>query len=73
MNIKPIVTLYHYDLPYELEKKGGWTNRDTVKHFKDYAEVCFKNFGDKVSKCKLLNKDNNKITEQSYKGKVRNS
>lgn len=48
-NIKPNLTMYHWDLPYELERMGGWLNRDTAKYFADYAEIIFKNFGDKVS------------------------
>ncbi len=29
--IEPWITLYHWDLPDALEKKGGWTNRDISK------------------------------------------
>src|ERR1700744_1715242 len=28
--IQPWVTIYHWDLPHELELKGGWTNREVV-------------------------------------------
>ena len=31
--ITPWITLYHWDLPYELELKGGWSNRDILNWF----------------------------------------
>jgi beta-glucosidase len=53
--IEPWITLYHWDLPYEIEKKGGWTNRDIVAWFSEYAEVCVKKFGDRVKYWMVLN------------------
>ncbi|PPR42451.1 MAG: 1,4-beta-D-glucan glucohydrolase [Alphaproteobacteria bacterium MarineAlpha5_Bin11] len=47
-NIKPLVTLYHWDLPQKLQDKGGWLNRDTAKIFSDYAETFTKKFSDKI-------------------------
>lgn len=41
--IAPNITLYHWDLPYELERLGGWLNRDIAEWFADYAEIIFKN------------------------------
>ena len=46
--IKPCVTLYHWDLPQSLQDRGGWTNRDTSKHFADYAALLFDRLGARV-------------------------
>lgn len=55
LGIDPWVTLYHWDLPYELEKKGGWTNRDILHWFSRYVEFCVKKFGDRVKHWMVLN------------------
>lgn len=46
--IRLMVNLYHFDMPYALEAKGGWENRETVYAFRDYAKCCFEHFGDLV-------------------------
>ncbi len=55
LNIEPWITLYHWDLPVELEKKGGWTNRDVLGWFSDYTAFCVKTFGDRVRNWMVLN------------------
>lgn len=46
--IKLMVNLYHFDLPYALQAKGGWENKDTVYAYQAYAKKCFELFGDLV-------------------------
>lgn len=53
--IEPWVTLYHWDLPYELEKRGGWTNRDIINWFREYTYTCASEFGDRVKHWMVLN------------------
>ncbi len=55
LDIEPWVTLYHWDLPYALEQKGGWTNRKIIGWFKKYVALCVKNFGDRVKNWMVLN------------------
>ncbi|GAA5158246.1 MULTISPECIES: GH1 family beta-glucosidase [Amycolatopsis] len=46
--IAPVGTLYHWDLPLELEEAGGWLNRDTASRFEDYAAILADAFADRV-------------------------
>lgn len=48
--IEPYITLYHWELPYEVYKKGGWLNDEVVEWFSDYAAFVVKEFSDKVTK-----------------------
>ncbi|HEY8443910.1 MAG TPA: GH1 family beta-glucosidase [Clostridia bacterium] len=47
-DITPFVTLYHWDMPYELHLKGGLLNNDFSNWFSEYAETILKTFKGKV-------------------------
>ena len=53
--LDPWVTLYHWDLPQELEDAGGWPNRDTAYRFADYAMLVFDKLQDRVGTFTTLN------------------
>jgi beta-glucosidase len=53
--IEPWVTLYHWDLPHELELKAGWTNREIVNLFTAYVKICAEHFGDRVKYWMVMN------------------
>jgi beta-glucosidase len=54
-NIQPWITLYHWDLPQALENAGGWTNRNVLDWFQEYAYLASKRFGDRVNHWMVLN------------------
>ncbi|MFJ8647661.1 GH1 family beta-glucosidase [Streptomyces sp. NPDC093546] len=53
--IQPVVTLYHWDLPQELEDAGGWPERSTADRFAAYAELAAEALGDRVRTWITLN------------------
>jgi beta-glucosidase len=55
LGLTPYVTIYHWDLPYELEKRGGWTNYLVTKWFARFVTVCAEAFGDKVKHWIIMN------------------
>ncbi|XP_050210211.1 beta-glucosidase 13-like [Mercurialis annua] len=47
--LTPFATIFHWDVPQHLEDMyGGFRSRDIVADFKDFAELCFQKFGDRV-------------------------
>ncbi|WEH35871.1 GH1 family beta-glucosidase [Streptomyces sp. AM 4-1-1] len=53
--IAPVATLYHWDLPQELEDAGGWPVRETADRFADYAALMADALGDRVGMWTTLN------------------
>lgn len=56
--ITPIVTMYHFDLPYELEKIGGWNNPKTIDAFVEFGKILFEEYGNKVPYFLTINEQN---------------
>lgn len=54
-NIEPWLTLYHWDLPQDLEDAGGWPVRDVAARFADYAVLLHDALGDRVTRWTTLN------------------
>lgn len=53
--IKPMITLFHWDMPIELFNKGGFANKEIVEHFKEYAEIVAIYFSDRVELFSVMN------------------
>ena len=47
--IEPYITLFHWDLPYELYKQGGWLNEHIVDWFGEYVKVVVDRLSDRVT------------------------
>jgi len=53
--IRPVATLYHWDLPQPLEDAGGWPVRATADAFERYAEIMGAALGDRIHTWTTLN------------------
>ena len=54
-SIRPMATLFHWDLPQALQDRGGWENRATADRFADYASIVFAALGADVPVWLTLN------------------
>ncbi|KOB70293.1 Glucosidase [Operophtera brumata] len=64
-NIEPLVTLFHWDLPQTLQDLGGWSNPKMIEYFRDYSDVCFREFGAKIKSWITFNEPY-EICEDAY-------
>jgi beta-glucosidase len=53
--IEPWPTLYHWDLPQDLQDQGGWSERDTASRFADYVALVADAISDRVRHWSTLN------------------
>ncbi|XP_023934075.2 myrosinase 1 isoform X1 [Bicyclus anynana] len=64
-NIEPLVTLFHWDLPQTLQDLGGWANPKMIDYFRDYSDLCFREFGDRIKSWITFNEPY-EICEDAY-------
>ncbi|WUO38474.1 GH1 family beta-glucosidase [Streptomyces sp. NBC_00285] len=53
--VRPVPTLFHWDLPVTLQEEGGWLERDTASRFAEYVSLVADRLGDRVKKWITLN------------------
>jgi beta-glucosidase len=53
--VRPVPTLFHWDLPLALQEAGGWLERDTASRFAEYVSVVAERLGDRVKKWITIN------------------
>jgi beta-glucosidase len=54
-DIRPFVTLHHWDLPQALQKRGGWASADAPSWFADYATLVAERLGDRLRHWMTIN------------------
>ena len=65
--IKPIVTLSHYETPYNLVKKyGSWQNRKMIDFYLKYVQTVFARYKDKVEYWITFNEINTMMMKSEY-------
>ena len=53
--VRPVPTLFHWDLPLAFQEAGGWLERDTPARFAEYVSVVADRLGDRVKKWITIN------------------
>ncbi|HZF14723.1 MAG TPA: GH1 family beta-glucosidase [Steroidobacteraceae bacterium] len=53
--VRPVPTLYHWDLPQALQDRGGWANREIIECFASYTQILIDAFGDRVPMWTTIN------------------
>jgi beta-glucosidase len=57
-DVAPMATLFHWDLPQALQDRGGWTERETVDRFEEYAAMVAGRLADRVAHWCPVNEPN---------------
>ncbi|MFE9681590.1 GH1 family beta-glucosidase [Streptomyces sp. NPDC006285] len=55
VGIRPVPTLFHWDLPLSAQEAGGWLRRDTAERFAEYTARVAARLGDRITKWITLN------------------
>lgn len=66
--IHPLVTLHHFTNPLWLEKKGAWTNEESINHFLNFTNYVVDQLGDIVSDWVTINEPNVYLTAGYFLG-----
>ena len=53
--VEPWLCLYHWDMPQAIDDLGGWSTRDCVAWFADYAALVADRYGDRVKRFATFN------------------
>jgi beta-glucosidase/6-phospho-beta-glucosidase/beta-galactosidase len=65
-HLEPILTLYHWDLPSELQTElspPGWLNSEIQSHYVEYATLIFNEFGHKIKFWTTFNEPYSFVTQ----------
>ncbi len=66
--IEPYLTLYHWDLPLPLLKKGGWLNPEVIENFLEYCRILFEHFKSRVRLWATINEPASEVMEGYIQG-----
>lgn len=66
--IEPYLTLYHWDLPLPLLKKGGWLNPEVIEDFLAYSKILFAHFRGRVKLWGTINEPASEVMEGYIQG-----
>jgi beta-glucosidase len=53
--IRPLCTLYHWDLPQAVLEQGGWLNRDIAARYAAYVEIVAARLSDRIHHWAIFN------------------